>query len=156
IYPVHTPAVARLLDEVNATGPARPALPRALDWWEPAARELAELLRADQPAALNGQHAAELAELEHLLVKLDRKMAEFDAALAEEPRTIDRARAEYLEMLALYAQQLAARMAEALRDGALAGSLHPGLAAAHRRLLELVTALAAKAEERTRHTWAQR
>src|SRR5262249_10840444 len=112
IYPVHTPAVARLLDEVNAAGPAPPALPPAPDWWEPAARELAELLRADQPAALNGQHAGELAELEHLLVKLDRKLAEFDAALAEEPRTIDRARAEYLEMLALYAQQLAARMAE--------------------------------------------
>ena len=56
--------------------------------------------------------AAELTELHALIDQLDRKLEEFDEALTEEPRTIDKPRAGYLELLARYAHQLAVRIAE--------------------------------------------
>jgi alkylation response protein AidB-like acyl-CoA dehydrogenase/flavin-dependent dehydrogenase/ferredoxin-like protein FixX len=156
IYPVHTPVVTRLLDAVGAAGLARPRAPRALDWWEDAVRLLAEQLPAGHPEVADGEGAAELAEIGRLLDQLERKLEEFDAALAKEPRTIDRARAEYLEMLARYAQQLAVRVVEVLRGSVLADSPHGAVVAVYARLVELATALAAKTEERARRTWNQR
>jgi electron transfer flavoprotein-quinone oxidoreductase len=156
IYPVHSPAAGRLLAAVHAAGLARPALPRSLDWWGPAVHRLAERLQADQPRPLNGEGGEDIAELSLLLTKLERKLQAFDLALAEEPRTVDRARAEYLEMLARYAQQLATRIVEVLRASALADSPHPGVAEAQRQLLALATTLATRAEERDRRTWDQR
>jgi electron transfer flavoprotein-quinone oxidoreductase len=156
IYPVHTPVVTRLHDAVGAAGLARPRAPRALDWWEDAVRRLAEQLPEGQPQTADGEGAAELVEIGQLLNQLERKLEEFDAALTEEPRTIDRARAEYLEMSARYAQQLAVRVVEVLRGSVLADSPHAGVVAVYARLVELATALAAKAEERARRTWNQR
>jgi alkylation response protein AidB-like acyl-CoA dehydrogenase/electron transfer flavoprotein alpha/beta subunit len=46
--------------------------------------------------------------------KLEIKLLQFDAALAEEPRTVGRDRADYLLLLARYAQQLAKLVAESL------------------------------------------
>jgi hypothetical protein len=80
-----------------------------------------------------------------LLDRLDCKFAEFDAALAEEPRTVDRARGDHLEMLARYARQLAVQFLEEVRA---AGD-------APERVLHLATELAAKAEERARRAWEQ-
>jgi alkylation response protein AidB-like acyl-CoA dehydrogenase/electron transfer flavoprotein alpha/beta subunit/ferredoxin-like protein FixX len=156
IYPVHSPVLPRLLDTVQAAGLARPRPPLALDGWDGAVRELAALLPAGPPDTGNGEGAAELAEVARLLATLEHKLHEFDAALAEEPRTIDRARAEHLEMLARYAQQLAVRVVEVLRGSVLGDSPHPGVVAVYARLVELATALAVKAEERARRTWSQR
>jgi len=156
IYPVHSPVVQRLLDAAQQAASSRPPAPRALDWWEPVARNLGEQIKAERPALKNGQHAAEVAELHSLLLKLERKLTSFEESLAAEPRTIDRARAEYLEMLARYAQQLAARMVDVLRTSALANSTHPSLTGIHGKLLELATAVSTKSEERARRTWDQK
>src|SRR5207244_4388620 len=92
VYPVGSPVVSRLLASVHAAGATRPALPRALDPWEPMAHDLAAQIQADMTAIRNGHDADELRELESLCSQLETKLAEFDAALAKEPRTIDRAR----------------------------------------------------------------
>jgi alkylation response protein AidB-like acyl-CoA dehydrogenase/flavin-dependent dehydrogenase/electron transfer flavoprotein alpha subunit/ferredoxin-like protein FixX len=156
IYPVGTPVVTRLLSAVHAAGSARPALPRIADRWEFITRGVADLWRTAEPSPLNGQDTAELTELYALLTKLDGKLAEFDAALAREPRTVDRARAEYLEMLARYAQQLALRILEVLKGSTLGDRPDAGFAAIHQMLSELAGALVHKAEERARRTWDQR
>jgi alkylation response protein AidB-like acyl-CoA dehydrogenase/electron transfer flavoprotein alpha subunit/electron transfer flavoprotein alpha/beta subunit len=155
-YPVSSPVVTLLLSAVQAAGTARPARPRALEHWQPAVRALEERLHAHHPLPLNGHADSEITEIYSLLRKLDGKLQEFELALAEELRTVDRARADYLELLARYAQQLALRMVEILRGSVLGDSGHASVAAAHRQVLELATALLAKTEERARRTWDQR
>lgn len=156
IYPVHSPAVQQLLAARHATGLIRPTPPHAADPWERTTAELTRLLETERRPGVNGHDHPEIADVALLLSRLERKLEEFDTALAAEPRTIDRARGEYLEMLARYALQLAARIVEVLRESPLAGSPQAGLAAAHRTLLELATATAARAEERARRTWDRR
>jgi len=156
IYPVGTPVVTRLLNAVNASGSVRPVMPRILDRWESITRELGEHWQSAKPIPLNGQDTAEIGELTALLEKLDGKLAEFDAALAREPRTVDRARAEYLEMLARYAQQVALRILEVVRGSTLGDRPEAGFATVYRLISELAGALVAKAEERARRTWDQR
>ncbi len=155
IYPVHSPVVGRLLAEVAAAALARPALPRHTDWWEEAG-ELARRLEESRPASLNGPHARDFAELERLLTVLDGKLREYDRALDEEPRTIDRGRADHLEMLARYAHQVAIRVQDLLRGSILASSPSQPVADLHRRLLHLAGALVTRTEERSRCTWDQR
>jgi alkylation response protein AidB-like acyl-CoA dehydrogenase/flavin-dependent dehydrogenase/ferredoxin-like protein FixX len=155
IYAVSSPAVTRLLDAVHTVGFARPAVPRKLDVWEETARPPAGRLLAETFGSSNGQVAGEVSELTGLLGKLERKLVEFDAALGEEPRTVDRPRAEYLEMLARYAQRLAARVVDVLRGGALAESPQGGVVTVQQRLLQLATVLANRADERARRTWNQ-
>jgi alkylation response protein AidB-like acyl-CoA dehydrogenase/flavin-dependent dehydrogenase/electron transfer flavoprotein alpha subunit/electron transfer flavoprotein alpha/beta subunit/ferredoxin-like protein FixX len=150
IYPVGSPVVARLLESLNAAGTPRPALPYVVDPWERPARDLAARL---PHAAGNGQRLELVQLLRRLLGQLDQKLQEYDAALTEEPRTIDRARSEYLEMLTRYAQQLSIRIVEELRASEWADI--PGLAEARQQLLELAVALSVKAEERFRRTWDQ-
>jgi alkylation response protein AidB-like acyl-CoA dehydrogenase/flavin-dependent dehydrogenase/ferredoxin-like protein FixX len=156
IYPVHSPVSSRLLDVLHTTAPARPAIPHTLDRWQSLVQLLSERLQAVSALSLDGQDAGELSELRSLLGKLERKLEEFDSALAREPRTVDRARADYLEMLARYAQRLALRILEVLRSSALADSPYSSVVATHQQLLELANALVAKAEERARRTWDQR
>src|SRR5579871_473439 len=120
IYPVYSAVLTRLLDAATAAGRTRPALPHTQDSWHALVQPLAERLQAAPALALNGQDTGEISECYALLGKLERKLEEFDVALAREPRTIDRARAEYLELLARYAQQLALRMVEILRGSDLA------------------------------------
>jgi electron transfer flavoprotein-quinone oxidoreductase len=133
VYPVQSPAAARML-ETNDPAEAEP-----LDSRDSTGRE---------PTCHTGGGSGPLV----LLDRLDRKLAEFDAALAEEPRTVDRARGDYLEMLARYARQLAAQFLETVRGE---GGGTPGWG--HRqRVLHLATNLAAKAEERARRAWEQR
>jgi hypothetical protein len=145
VYPVHSPASSRLLDALHTTGSARPALPYTGDRWEAQVQLLADRLKAAPALSSNGQDAGEISELYSLFGKLDRKLEEFDAALAREPRTIDRARAEYLEMLARYAHRLALRIIEVLRSSALADSPYSSVVAIHQQLLVLANALVAKA-----------
>jgi alkylation response protein AidB-like acyl-CoA dehydrogenase/electron transfer flavoprotein alpha subunit len=104
----------------------------------------------------NGQRRHFLVEARSLLDKLDNKLVEYDAALGEEPRTIDPARAEYLEMLARYAQQLANRVTEVLEEHAQGEHSDPATVAFSRQALPLASALTAKAQERARRTWSQR
>ena len=91
-----------------------------------------------------------------MIDRLDAKIAEFDDALGEEPRTIDRARAEHLEMLARYAQQLAQRIVEVLQSRTWIDPADSSRAALCGRLEALASATHAKAHERARRTWAQR
>jgi alkylation response protein AidB-like acyl-CoA dehydrogenase/flavin-dependent dehydrogenase/electron transfer flavoprotein alpha subunit/ferredoxin-like protein FixX len=156
IYPVPSPAAGPLLEAVQTTGASKPREPLHRDAWEPAVRKLAAVLAEGVDGELTSRQACDLAEIGQLVARLDEKLQAFDAALADEPRTIDRARGEHLEMLARYAQQLAARLLEVVRDGSLAGSRDFGVTAVHERLLRLTTALSAKAEERARRTWTQR
>jgi electron transfer flavoprotein-quinone oxidoreductase len=153
-YVVSSPAVTRLLADMETAGAVQPKPPRATDWWAPRLKKLAERLSASQEA-LTQRQAGEVAELSWLLRALERKLDEFDAALAEEPRTVDRGRTEFLEVLARYAQQLLARVVELLREGALAQG-GPAMQAVHQEIFNLALAAAAKAEERARHTWDQR
>jgi electron transfer flavoprotein-quinone oxidoreductase len=154
-YAVHSPAVNRLLADMDTAALARPIPPRQSDWWSARLEGVKEFFDSAAPA-LDPPLVEEVAELRHLLDALERKLAEFEAALAEEPRHVDRSRAEYLEMLARYAQQLTGRMVEVLRAGFLAAAVHPGLEALHAELLTLATAAAARAEEAARHAWDQR
>lgn len=156
LYPVRSPVTDKLLQAVHGSGLARPKPPAALDHWAAACRELVEQFRSSRLGAINGQNAAEFLEVNSLLAKLEQKLGEFNAALGEEPRTVDRARAEYLEMLARYAQQLAGRILEILRCSALGDSPHEPVTAVHGKLLELAAALSTKADERSRRTWDQR
>ncbi|HEV3259479.1 MAG TPA: acyl-CoA dehydrogenase family protein [Gemmataceae bacterium] len=156
IYPVGSPVVPRLLEAVHAAGLARPALPRATDPWQAILRALGDQLQADPADGPNGHDSGLGGELRGLLAKLERKLEEFDEALAEEPRTVDRGRAEYLELLARYAQQLAARVVEELRNSPQADSPRAGQGAAHRKLLQIAGVLLTRAEERARRTWDQR
>jgi electron transfer flavoprotein-quinone oxidoreductase len=156
VYPVHSPVITRLLADVQAAALARPALPRGRDWWAEAADRLARGLEEMQPGARNGLAGREVAELTYLLAVLDRKLVEFDQALEEEPRTIDRARAEYLEMLARYAHQVTVRLVEVLRGSAWGDDPSPAAAVVQRQLLELATATSSRAEERSIRTWDQR
>src|SRR5262249_54000534 len=82
-----------------------------------------------------------LEDVRSLLDQLERKLEEFDRTLEGEPRTIDRARAEYLETLARYAHLLAAELAEWLHNDPAS---------------MLASALLVKAEERSRRTWDSR
>jgi alkylation response protein AidB-like acyl-CoA dehydrogenase/flavin-dependent dehydrogenase/electron transfer flavoprotein alpha subunit/electron transfer flavoprotein alpha/beta subunit/ferredoxin-like protein FixX len=150
IYPVSSPVVTRLLEALNATGTPRPALPYVVDPWERPARDHAARV---PHAGGNGQRLELVTVLKRLIGQLDQKLQEYDTALAEEPRTIDRARSEYLEMLARYAQQLSIRIVEELRGSDWADI--PGLAELRQQLLEVAVSLAVKAEERFRRTWDQ-
>jgi electron transfer flavoprotein-quinone oxidoreductase len=125
VYPVSSPVVMRLTDAADKASVARPALPRA----------------TDRSASWGLTPSVRLEDVRSLLDQLEHKLEEFDRALDEEPRTIDRARAEYLETLARYAHQLAAELAE---------RLHHGTAST------LAAALLVKAEKRSRRTWDSR
>src|SRR5439155_899758 len=127
--------------------------PRALDHWQESADRLDASLQGVREKLRPIAESADLTELHGLLEKFETKLNEFDAALAEEPRHIDHARAEFLEMLARYAQQLALRIVEVIRESVLAYSSKPGLLAAHQQLLDVASALLARSEERSRRTW---
>src|SRR5262249_38033594 len=103
--------------------------------------------------ALNGEHAPELGELRHLLTCLERKLAEFEHALDEEPRTIDRDRAAYLELLARYVRMALARMMDVLFEGAFA---HPGVEAVRRWVRREAAGALIKSGERLRRVQAGR
>jgi electron transfer flavoprotein-quinone oxidoreductase len=157
IYAVHSPVVPRLLADQQAAGLVQPGSPRALDRWSAEVRALSEALAREGAEEVNGEYAGECVELDRLLTCLERKLVEFETALEEEPRTIGRDRGEYLQTLARYARNVALRLVEVLRSmGESDGGAHPATTALRQRLLDLATALTAKAEERTRHTLAQR
>lgn len=150
VYAVTSPALPTVLTTANEAADATPALPRITDIWEPLVRDLAKRINGTPiPAELQ----RDLEELDQLFDRLDRKLRQFDEALAREPRTIDQARTEHLEGLARYAVQLAARIVEVLRHRTWEAPAHE---AVQRHLLTLATALLTKAEERARRTWDRR
>ncbi|MDW8266230.1 MAG: acyl-CoA dehydrogenase family protein, partial [Gemmataceae bacterium] len=155
IYAVRSPALAALQGAGPAAGLAHARPPRQRDPWAAATAPLADRVPRS-PGTLNGQDLEELATLAQLLHRLEQKLTEFDALLAQEPRTIDRARADYLEMLARYAQQLAGRIVEVLRGSVLADSPTRAVTEVHARLLELASALADRAADRVRRAAERR
>jgi alkylation response protein AidB-like acyl-CoA dehydrogenase/electron transfer flavoprotein alpha subunit len=94
--------------------------------------------------------AAVVIEIRRLCGKVESKLRELEKALTEEPRTIDRARSEYLDMLARYVQQLTANLVAVLEKEPEAA---PAKAPA---LLELAREAHALAERCARHTWDRR
>lgn len=153
-YPVGSPVATRLIDAMGSSpSTVRPALPRTLDPWKSSACALADKLTGATAWQGNGAPPEFVGEVLLLLTQLEKKLEEFDGALADEPRTVDRPRADYLEMLARYAQQLAARLVDVV---ATACAKETDRAERFRDVLTLATALAAKAEERSRQTWDQR
>jgi flavin-dependent dehydrogenase/electron transfer flavoprotein alpha/beta subunit len=136
--PVLSPVVTRLLQAEDRDGLVEPVAPRCLDPWN-----------GDEMAPLSALTAERCSELQHLFDQLEHKLREFDAILAKGPAAVDRPRNDHLEMLARYAQQLALRLRELLRDG-LAPSIPTDL---RRQTMELADALATRTEERTRRTW---
>ncbi|MCC6418764.1 MAG: acyl-CoA dehydrogenase family protein [Gemmataceae bacterium] len=150
VYAVHSPVVTRLLADQDAVGLVRPAAPRTVDPWQGEQRLLGAALERAALPTLNGRHEPEGIEFDYLLTRLDRKLIEFGEALGEEPRHIDHGRAEYLQLLARYAQNLLARATELLRGG------FPLATPVRQRLLDLAHAAASKAEQQVRHTLAQR
>lgn len=147
IYPVSSPVVGRLLESIGSGQTAHPVIPRTLDPWATSANGGANGLPGG-----DGAPDPVLVALLPVLEQLERKLLEYDGALSEEPRTIDRARADYLEMLARYAQQLAAQLVDELRKG---DPEWLGSAENARAMRVFAAALAVKAEERSRQTWDQ-
>jgi alkylation response protein AidB-like acyl-CoA dehydrogenase/flavin-dependent dehydrogenase/electron transfer flavoprotein alpha/beta subunit/ferredoxin-like protein FixX len=156
IYAVSSPVVVRLIDAMNGAGTARAMMPYGLNWWEPARNSLAVHLPVAGSSTLNGQESGLVESLRLLADRLERKLQEFDLALAEEPRTVDHSRAEYLEMLARYVQRLAERMYEVLREHAETDNSAPVVAGVYDALRSLLATLVTKAQERARGTWRQR
>lgn len=133
-YPVQTPAANGASTAVPAAPVARSG--RAVDRW--AAR-----FQSRSTVPVTGGPTELPAKLLNLADRIEQKLVEFDEALGEQPRTVDRARADHLEMLARYAQQLAELLAaETLR-------------LSDPSLRELGAALFTKTQERTRRTWNQ-
>jgi electron transfer flavoprotein-quinone oxidoreductase len=127
LYAVGSPAAGRLLEAIGRAASYRPAAPRALGPWA-------------NFSGLTGVTVDTRASAGDLLGRLERKLEEFDEALAQGPPVMTRPASDYLEMLARYAHQLGLQLGELLRG---AGSPAAALAAA----------LVAKAEERARRTW---
>jgi alkylation response protein AidB-like acyl-CoA dehydrogenase/flavin-dependent dehydrogenase/electron transfer flavoprotein alpha subunit/ferredoxin-like protein FixX len=150
-YPVHSPTIARLVEAVHATALKPSTPPRAIDPWEVSTRKLVENLK-EGPRTLSPEIHS---EANQLLDQLDGMLNEFDEALSQEPRTIDRARADYLEMLARYAQQLAVRIQELIQPTPPTDPATATQNSVFGPIAELARALVAKAEERARRTWTQ-
>jgi electron transfer flavoprotein-quinone oxidoreductase len=155
VYPVASPVVSRLLSAVHTAGLSRTP-PRLINHWEPLSRDAAGRMQSAALPVLGEHENTDLHELYALLSNLEGKLEAFDKSLAQEPRTVDRARSESLETLARYTQQLALRVVEILRGSTWADSPNSGIVLLHRRLLDLATSMLAKAEDRTRRTWDQR
>ncbi|MFN4258266.1 MAG: FAD-dependent oxidoreductase [Gemmataceae bacterium] len=155
-YVAHSPALQRLLAATQLAGTHPPTLPRTIQSWDAFFDVLSEQLRGDLPGPLHQEAASEVSELTRLLDQVEQKLIEFDAALDEEPRTVDRDRREYLEILARYAQQLASHLVEILKSSVLEDSVYPSVVAVYQHLLDLATHLANRAEQRTRRVSIQR
>jgi electron transfer flavoprotein-quinone oxidoreductase len=82
VYAVHSPVVEKLLADMDGMVESEKAV------------------GSGQWAVGRRQWAVGSEEVRYLADKLEQKLVEFDDALAEEPRTVDRDREEYLEMLA--------------------------------------------------------
>lgn len=122
IYAVHSPAAARLI-ATQAAPPIKPLqAPKVIDCWDAVRTDLqARLANEANESEANeqmpaghreaGQHAVALARLAR---QLERKLAELPEAISREPRTIDMARQDYLQLLAGYAEGLGNALANAL------------------------------------------
>jgi electron transfer flavoprotein-quinone oxidoreductase len=135
VYAVYSPPVKKLLAAMEAAGSVRARPARAVENWS-----------LSSPAT-DGLKAGEVTLLQTLLGQLERKLEEYDDALAAEPRRVDRSRSAYLEMLARYGQQLAIRIHEVLRASRLAD---------RDEIIRLADGMARRAEERARRVWQQR
>lgn len=119
VYAVHSPVLPKLLADLDVAGPARPALPRASDPWSEDLAALRERLRTE-PVQLSPEQSRDVARFAGMLRRLERKLQEYDEALAEEPRTVNVDRGDYLAQLTRYAQQMALDLYILWQDSTLA------------------------------------
>jgi alkylation response protein AidB-like acyl-CoA dehydrogenase/ferredoxin-like protein FixX len=147
-YPVRSSQAIRIWDLVETPGAPQSQQPNIVDRWQV---DLEPSIDRGNAQVLSG-----LIELiESLLAKIECKLIEFDGALVEEPRIVDRARAEYLEMLARYAQQICEQLAEVLNESP---KIAPVLSSSpnYAKMRAIASALLAKSQHRARRTWSQR
>jgi electron transfer flavoprotein-quinone oxidoreductase len=153
VYPVSSPAVARLIETGDTTATARPTLPLTLDFWMARLAPLAVSLDTLQaPASIGNAPLAVIG----LLERVSRKLEEFEESLARPPQTFGRNRIDYLEMLARYAQQLIALVLEDLGQWHWLRQAGEPCQVAHDELLALAREMLALAERRTQRTWDRR
>jgi alkylation response protein AidB-like acyl-CoA dehydrogenase/flavin-dependent dehydrogenase/ferredoxin-like protein FixX len=153
-YPVHSPAVARLVEAVQAAAIKQPTPLRIIDPWKPLTQQLARTLEGKHEFL--GENATHLlSEATQVLDQLACKLQEFDLALSKEPRNIDRARAEYLEMLARYSEKLAANFLDLFQRNRHADGPNTNKDTDFSPIIDLSRALLAKSEERAKRTWTQ-
>jgi alkylation response protein AidB-like acyl-CoA dehydrogenase/flavin-dependent dehydrogenase/electron transfer flavoprotein alpha subunit/ferredoxin-like protein FixX len=139
VYPVTSPAVTKLLATIEATC-AKP--PKASPVLEKVLPVDFRRLSLDAPATLDDR-----------LSQLEMKLSEFDLALSEEPRTVDKCRAAHLEMLARYGQQLSVLAHEEIsRQCRNLPQTDPNWLLAERT----ASLMLSKAQERSRRTWSER
>jgi electron transfer flavoprotein-quinone oxidoreductase len=117
-------------------GPPLPAPPRAADPW--ASMGTVSDVRDGE------------SRLSRLLGQLEGKLDALDAVLERSPSAVDRARADHLEMLARYAQHLAAEFAQSQEDRLRSITTSPE---AREQALRLAHGLAAMTAGRARRTW---
>lgn len=153
LYRVQTPVMPRLLEAADRAGLLPPVRPRIVDPWAPRLQDLAAHLAGEQEDTRKRWDPGEPARLRCLLGQIERKLEEFDEALAEGSPGIDRVRGAYLEMLAHYAHRLSLEVVAVLGGSAWAESWSPGVAAVGRTMLGLAAEMAATAEARARRTW---
>jgi alkylation response protein AidB-like acyl-CoA dehydrogenase/electron transfer flavoprotein alpha/beta subunit/ferredoxin-like protein FixX len=139
IYAVHSPVTPKLLAEMDRAGSTRPAKPEAATQGPP-------------PLTMTERDRE---KWRWLADRLEAKLAEFDAALDEEPRTLDRDRAAYLQLLGRYAHQLALKLPEIAVEGSVADSR--ATLSALNALRESILAISNQRNERVenqRFAWA--
>jgi alkylation response protein AidB-like acyl-CoA dehydrogenase/flavin-dependent dehydrogenase/ferredoxin-like protein FixX len=137
VYPVTSPSAAKLLSTIEKTCTERLK-------GSPGSDE-------GQPVNLRALTAAS-SSLDAHMSQLEMKLAEFDLALTEEPRTTDRGRAAYLEMLARYGQQLSFLVHNEISQCRLTDQADPHWLVAEKTARLMLT----KAQERSRRTWSER
>jgi flavin-dependent dehydrogenase len=126
---------------------------RLVDWERPVLPDghLPTPPRAADPWAVSVVAAQEEGpRLRRLLGQFEGKLDAFDAVLDREPPTLGRVRADHLEILARYAQQLAGEIAQRIDDLPLSADQPP---VARQCLVRLARDLAVKARERAHRTW---
>jgi electron transfer flavoprotein-quinone oxidoreductase len=149
IYPVRSPASVKLQAALQESAPLGPVHAEAhTNWPRLPASQAQENDVANFPSATREPW---LSEFVLLLQQFEQKLREFEEGLCEEPRTIDKARAEYLEMLARYAQRLAEKIQSKCHD--FPGSEDSPLVM---QLQKHASDLVNRCQDRARRTWSQK
>jgi electron transfer flavoprotein-quinone oxidoreductase len=123
-------------------------LSRLVDWSGDPGGHVSNLSLDAGRQTANLPHDRQAPQVRELLDRTEDKLDAFDAVLRRPPPSLGRGRADHLELLARYAQQLATEAADLLTEGR--GGRDRGA------VLRLARELAAKAESRARRTWDSR
>ncbi len=154
-YAVSSPVVTRVMDAAHTSGAAAPVMPKSVNWWTAEVESIKAALSSGVPDDLRERLATFVAKAPPLIPRLEQKLLEFEKALSHERRTVDRPRAEYLETLARYAQQLGERIQELLAESTNAAKESASNLTILDPIRELISSMVTKLHERTERTWNQ-